>query len=241
VREADFFIGWSPRLAPALGRFLLLCAATVLGGAVLLGLLLGGTADDPAGPDRVAPAEGPLTLAGFLLARPAAILVVPPDAAHPRGQAVLLAGEGKHGADAAEAGQLVTASGFGMARGSIAMLVLEALPAALPGSVPAPPVEKLGRWRITGEICDGKCAAGAMRPGSGLAHRACAVLCLDGGLPAVFVATAPVAGSGFLLLADADGGPPGPSLLARTGLRVTLEGEVERLADLLVFRVAAAP
>lgn len=39
---------------------------------------------------------------------------------------------------------------------------------------------------FTGEIIDGKCFLGAMKPGNGFAHRACAVLCLRGGLPAMF-------------------------------------------------------
>lgn len=37
-----------------------------------------------------------------------------------------------------------------------------------------------------GEIIDGKCYLGAMKPGDGFAHRACAVLCLTGGLPPMF-------------------------------------------------------
>ena len=39
---------------------------------------------------------------------------------------------------------------------------------------------------FTGEIIDGKCFLGAMKPGNGFAHRSCAVLCLRGGLPAMF-------------------------------------------------------
>jgi len=243
MRHDSFFIGWDRRWAPGLGRFVGLAAGGTLAGALLLALLLGGSTDDPAGPDRVPPPEGPLELTGVLRARPYPMLVTAPAAGQPRGRAVLLAGDGKRGADATLAGRQVMVAGFGMARGGIATLVLATAPRAMPGLAPEPVVERLGRWRITGEICDGKCAAGAMRPGTGLAHRACAVLCLDGGLPPVLVATAPLplataAGSDFLLLADAAGGPIGPEWRAQTGLRVTLEGEVERVADLLVFRVA---
>lgn len=39
----------------------------------------------------------------------------------------------------------------------------------------------------TGEIIDGKCFLGAMKPGDGFAHRSCAILCLKGGLPPMFV------------------------------------------------------
>jgi hypothetical protein len=132
-------------------------------------------------------------------------------------------------------GQRVAAEGYVLARGDIAMLVLGAELVVRPGPAPAPPVERLGRWRITGEICDGKCAAGAMRPGTGLGHRACATLCLDGELPAVFVATAPVGGSVFLLLGGADGGPMPAALRPRIGQRITLEGAVEWRGGILVF------
>jgi hypothetical protein len=120
-------------------------------------------------------------------------------------------------------------------RGDIAMLVLAEPPAPRPVTAAPPAAVPLGRWRITGEICDGKCAAGGMRPGSGLAHRACAVLCLDGALPSIFVATAPVAGTPFLLLGAPDGGPMAEALRPLVGLRVTLEGRVERRGGLLVF------
>lgn len=36
---------------------------------------------------------------------------------------------------------------------------------------------------LEGEIVDGKCYLGAMKPGDGLGHRSCAVLCLRGKLP----------------------------------------------------------
>lgn len=75
-----------------------------------------------------------------------------------------------------------------------------------------------------------------MRPGIGLAPRACAVVCLDGEIPAVSVATHPVAGHAVLLLADRAGRAPMPAVRAMVGRRVTLEGVVERRGDLLVFR-----
>jgi hypothetical protein len=78
-----------------------------------------------------------------------------------------------------------------------------------------------------------------MRPGTGLAHRACATLCLDSEIPAVFVPTAPVAGHAVLLLADRAGRAGIPALRDAIGRRVTLEGEVERLGSLLVFRAEA--
>ena len=102
--------------------------------------------------------------------------------------------------------------------------------------MPSAPVS-LGRWRIAGEICDGKCYAGAMRPGTGLAHKACANLCIAGGVPAVFVSSSPVEGHRYFLLADETGKPAGELLKDHVAVYVEAEGEVERLDDLAVFRI----
>lgn len=40
---------------------------------------------------------------------------------------------------------------------------------------------------LRGEIVDAKCNLGAMKPGIGPTHRACAILCVRGGIPAVLV------------------------------------------------------
>ena len=74
---------------------------------------------------------------------------------------------------------------------------------AAPLPVPEAPVS-LGRRRMVGEICDGKCFIGIMRYGSGLAHKACASLCLRGSLAPVFVSYGTNRGQ-FLFLARRSG------------------------------------
>lgn len=242
--DQAFFIGWESRIAPSLRRFLWPVAGGVLAGFLVLAVLLGVSADDPAGPrfaqppgPGAAPADG--ALRGVVTMQPYPVLHLAADAAHPRGRAVLLAGDGKIGLPgdaAALEGRTVSAEGYWSQRGSIAMLALGAPPTVVEGDAPPPPAVPLGRWRIAGEICDGKCASGVMRPGIGISHRACATLCLQGLIPAVFVATAPVAGSAFLLLADQDGRPGFDAFRHLIGLRIVLEGEVERRGDMLVLR-----
>lgn len=236
--EAEFYVGYLPRPGPATLRFAGLAALVVIALAGALALALGALVGDPGDGgygDEVA-------LTGTVEMTPYPLLRLPPDATGRGGGAVMLTGDGKFGVAprAAElAGGGVTAKGFIIRRGDLDMLSLslpDGLAAAPATSAPSAAVP-LGRWRVSGEICDGKCRAGAMRPGDGLAHKACANLCISGGVPPVLVTAAPVEGRRFLLLADADGGPMPASALDLVALPVTLEGMIERRDDLLVFRV----
>ena len=112
--------------------------------------------------------------------------------------------------------------------------------AAADGAAPEVMTEQLGRWKLAGEICDGKCLAGAMRPGRGLAHKACANLCLIGGVPPVFVSSQPVEGAEFLLITGPDGGELPRSAYDYVAQYVSLEGDIERRGDLLVLRLDPA-
>jgi hypothetical protein len=77
------------------------------------------------------------------------------------------------------------------------------------------------------------------RPGEGLAHKACASLCVLGGVPPVFVATAPVDGSVFMLIAGEGDAPMPDALRDLIGVRVMLDGDAERVGDLVVFHADA--
>jgi len=242
-RDSGFFIGWAPKVPRSLRGFLAVVCIGVLGGAALLGLGLSASVDDPGG-GAFDWAAGEQTLRGTLTPLPYPLLHLPPSAQHPLGHTVLLSGNGKNGAavEPALAGSMVDATGVMLKRGSIDMMQVgddAGLRRATGEPVP-PAAVALGRWHLVGEICDGKCWNGAMRPGNGIAHKACANLCLIGGLPAVLVTTTPVAGSTFLLLADADGGPMPESLRPMVGLRISLDGSVERRGDLLVMRATPA-
>lgn len=136
---------------------------------------------------------------------------------------------------------MVEVGGVFVRRGDIEMLLIGSNGAKagadhLPGFHPAPS-EVLGRWRLTGEICDGKCYGGAMKPGRSLAHKACANLCIIDGLPPVLVMELPVEGATVVLLADEGGGPMPAALLHLTAVPIQLEGQLESRDDLLIFRV----
>ncbi|MDH4439245.1 MAG: hypothetical protein QE284_02570 [Rhizobium sp.] len=243
--DPGFFIGYSKKVPPAIAQCALLFGVFFLVGLLSASLALSLSAQNPGSGGYVDELRGG-RLTGFVEVLPYAILRVPAqDGRGPR--AIMLSGQGKAGV-AAEAGprngQWAEVSGIFVKRGDLDMLLVGGR-AGLVGAdppmdalQPKPPVP-LGRWRLTGEICDGKCYAGAMKPGTGLAHKACANLCITGGVPPVFVTTSPVEGRNFLLMAGPDGGPLPRELLDQTAMLIELEGEVEQRDDILIFRVDA--
>jgi len=240
VKRDAFFIGWSWRSARPLLWTLVVFVVVLAGAAAGLGLALGSNVDDPGGGDFA----GDRVVTGVLLARPYPILVADPDAAHPTGHAMLLAGGGKIGVqeDAARLdGRRVRIEGSALHRGTIDMQLVWRLQ-AIDGAASVPVTHALGTWRLTGEVCDGKCYSGLMRPGAGLAHKACANVCLLGGVPPVLVTTAPVAGSEFLLIADPDGNALPDAFRDHVAILQRMDGTVTQIADLLIFRtdIAAA-
>ena len=240
--ERGFFIGYFKKVPADIRKLMLVFIITFVGTFAAAAFVLALDTDSPGSGSFAGPSpEGDLT--GTIDLLPYPVLRIAASKGSPA-RAVMLAGTGKFGvSDRAEKleGKSVVVGGFFVKRGDLEMLLVggkmkaeDTQPADMP--MPAAP-QDLGRWRLTGEICDGKCAAGAMRPGTGLAHKACANLCLSGGVPPVFVSTAPVEGRNFFLLASADGGTMPKWLQDRTAVPVVLEGRVERRDDLLVFKV----
>lgn len=232
-----FFAGWSARSARPLLPFLAGVVLTLLVGFAALALALARATDDPGGGIEIAERH----VSGIMVDGPYPFLITAPSATHPNGHTILLTGQAKFGLDAdvrAFVGQHVEVFGVYMKRGGIDMLELADVPKATQPAtaLTAPAAVALGTWRITGELCDGKCWIGWMRPGGGLAHKACANVCLIGGVPPVLVSTGDVAGSQFLLPVDPDGKMLADGFRDLVGIRATYEGEVSRVGDLLVFR-----
>ena len=96
-----------------------------------------------------------------------------------------------------------------------------------------------GEARYAGEILDSKCWFGAMQPGQGKPHKACAALCIQGGLPPVFCPEG-LCGSGASapLLTDAAGNPHGPDLIEFVADPVVASGRLVQIGDVRQFRVA---
>lgn len=237
-----FFIGWFPMprryarfLAPLAGT---LVVALAVGGAVLA---WGQRSPGPGTWD-----DATTNFTGIVYAEPYAIIRVPGDEGGPP-RTVLLVSEGKFGAKDRvnpHDGRPVRVSGTLLARDGWLMLELAPgddglRPAELPGAEQAalrrePPRER-GPVSLRGEIVDSKCYLGAMKPGAGRTHKGCAVLCLKGGVPPVFVSRDE--SDALYLLVSADGGPLAPAYFELAADIIRLDGRVEEWGDLRVLKV----
>ena len=242
-----FFIGWSGKLPNGLGGFYMAVGGIFIAVFVLIGLALGGNVDNSsrnlfagvananAPQAKVEGWQGDQHFDGSLTLRPYPLLHGAGGAGATR--SLLLSGYGKRGPEITPGLGKVTAVGGLLKRGDIDMLVMDDPPTAQQGAATPPVAQPVGHWKAAGEICDGKCYPGGMAPGGGLSHRACAVVCLIGEVPPIFVVAEPVAGSTFLLLAGPDGGPMPESLRAYAAKPLELEGDIERLGSILIFRI----
>lgn len=242
--ERGFFVGYFKK-APADVRALMIAfIAFFITGVASASVFLSLNTESPGSGSYADELHGE-HLIGTMEVKPYPILRVPGNGAMPP-RAIMIAGSGKFGVDDRAlplTGKAVEVGGIFVKRGDLEMLLvgggddLKAMGAQTPAAATVSAPQDLGRWRLTGEICDGKCSGGAMKPGKGLAHKACANLCISGGVPPVFVSTSPVGGHIFFLLAAKDGGPMPKTLIDKTSVPVVLEGTIERRDDLLIFKV----
>ncbi len=228
----DFYVGYHDRPPAGLMRAVRWRSATLVAAAVLVALLAAALQrPEPAATfeyGRVREVEGDLRLA------PYPTLMVPDG----RGgtAAVLLVGPGKHGAQSLLAGldgRHVRISGTPAFRDVHRLLQVAGRPADLgPARGHAVVVDSLGPIALAGEVVDGKCNLGVMVPGSGVTHRGCAVRCLSGGAPPLFVAREPLGGSVTFLLVTPDGHVPGREILPLVAQPIRLRGQAFRVATL---------
>lgn len=240
-RNTPFFVGFL-KVPEGLRVFLISTGLSMIAFFAAIAVMTGLAQDDP-GDAAFRFDYGRQTVTGVLEVTPYPVVhVIEGSEQIPAGRALMLSGQGKNGAmdrGTPLEGQLVTASGVLLRRGALDMLQLHGgrngLAAAEGETADLPEPEALGRWRLAGEICDGKCLAGAMRPGTGLSHKACADLCIDGGIPPVFVSSQPVEGSEFLMITGPNGTEMPDAARDLIATYVTVEGEISRHGDLLIF------
>jgi hypothetical protein len=152
----------------------------------------------------------------------------------------ILVGAGKNGAPielCGDGGGVFEVSGSRFTRGGKEFLEVESFEAQPGGGVPRVAATPLGRMTLAGEIVDAKCYFGVMNPGETRVHRACAMLCLRGGITAVFVVRDRRGNEAHLLLARDDGVTTTQDFLKWVAEPVEITGEVFRQGEWLVFRI----
>jgi len=230
----NFFVGYLPFPASLKQRYLLLVPTVIIIAIVAAVVLAGKQQTAGAGTWNVANATsitGRLSLAPYPVVYTAS------------GQSVLLVVQGKQDAGPLSAefeGQMVTVTGFDIRRGGWHMLEIPASGAIVAATgepiVALPVTEPLGSDTLQGEIVDSKCFLGVMKPGSGKVHRACATLCLLGGMPPMLVVKTENGRYGYLLINE-DGSSASRQLAGQVAIPVALTGDLERRGDLIYIRM----
>lgn len=176
---------------------------------------------------------------GLVVADPYPSLLVRRGAVESR---YLLVGPGKSGADSLVA-QAV--GGPARLRGSLAFRNGRAALEIEPGSVVpldetavrSSPPEDLGAVYLEGEIVGAKCRFGVMNPGSGIVHRACARLCIRGGIPPLLAVRLRGGRSEDVVLTGPQGEAVGEEVAELAGVAVGARGRLIRRGPTTFIRV----
>jgi len=239
----EFFVGYLP-LPPGQRRFAVRIGAVALLAAVLLAASLAASLPASPGDPRV---DYSHQLEGLYAAEPYG-MVFSRDAAGVH--ATLLTQGGKHGVispgDPLD-GKVVHAAGLLLERDGGRLLELGEGLRGVAGADAGPLREALqaarqdlGEVTLRGQIEDGKCFMGRMRPGSGAAHRACAQLCVRGGIPPVLVTRDAEGRATPYVLATRQGHAINAEILPLLVEPVEVRGHLERVGDLFILRTDAA-
>jgi hypothetical protein len=239
-RDKDFFVGYAPTPA-ADRRFFLRAGLALMAGTAGLatGFAALQTRPGPGQWDQAALRDW----TGVVTGQPYGMLRTLDLDGSPR--TALLSCLGKCGVAArlnGLEGQAVRIRGSLIARGGHAMIAVPEteMDWITPLGQPADPAldlpepEILGEIELAGEILDSKCWFGAMRPSSGKGHKACASLCIRGGLPPALFAR-DNSGRSALMILTSDGLAHGPDLLPLVADPVRVRGTLKRQGDLLLL------
>ncbi len=179
------------------------------------------------------------TFAGTVVVDPHPLLLV--DRPGGGSSRYYLVAAGKFGAGPMVAdvvGQRVQLEGTLIYRDDQTMLeVVDGSVEAVAGAVQRGPDEVAhGTMTLRGEIVDSKCYLGVMKPGSTKPHRACASLCIRGGIPPLFVQRNQDGVGTYLLLVGADGSTINQEVLGWVAETVAITGEVVQVGDQWILR-----
>jgi nitrite reductase/ring-hydroxylating ferredoxin subunit/DMSO/TMAO reductase YedYZ heme-binding membrane subunit len=243
--DEELYVGYQPRSAPRQARFTLIAALATTASALLAVTVLASYQRElkdsrfEFGVERefrgvIEDAPYPL----LRVARPGTV------ASQQSTSAYMLVAQGKFGAD--ETVKQFVGKGVSL-RGSLVhqggRTMIELVPDSLQVAevhVERPTSESLGEFTLRGEIVDSKCHLGVMNPGERRTHRACAKLCIRGGIPPILWVEDGQGAVRRLLLVDTQGQAVNERVIDLVGDPVEITGEVERVDDLLILKADPA-
>lgn len=241
MSERPFYVGYLPDAPPGVARYL----RPRIAGIIAIGLLVALLVTLSERPFANATFEYGVTRSfdGVLSEFPYPTLLVrrPGQSDTMPYSRYLLVGQGKFGVQAQVAGLHGTAvriDGTLIYREQQTMIELapDGLITRSATGVDMPADEPLGNVVLRGEIVDSKCYLGVMKPAAFKPHKACAIRCLAGGIPAILVVRRPDGSTDHVLLADLDGRALNDRILDRVAEPVAVTGALHRRgADLVLY------
>lgn len=179
---------------------------------------------------------------GTIQARPIPFLLVEKSDKNnglPSFERIPLVAEGKHGFDGKIFdGARVKLKGTLIYRDDLRMIEVAENSIEKTGENPSSFEEiSLGNFTLKGEIVDSKCYLGVMNPGASKPHRDCAVACLRGGIPPLFVVKDMAGNVSELWLLSEAGEPLNKQILDYVAEPVEISGEVARAGEQLFFKI----
>ncbi|MFK7758529.1 MAG: hypothetical protein AB8C13_01135 [Phycisphaerales bacterium] len=234
--QPDFYVGYLP--VPSTHKKFLVVFLTLLGlGLIATSVLIASSQRSP-GLTIIAPTQMQ-TWTGTVQYEPYPLLL------SDSGEIHLLIGLGKYGEHTRLQeydNQRVQIDGWILARNDRKAIQLAPESDAIrpqdgPTSTLPQPTSANTRVEYVGEIVDGKCFLGAMKPGDGKAHKSCATLCIQGGLPPMFHAVDHHSGHQMPLIRINGSTELGPESLQFIGEPIKLIGTKTTIGSLTIIDV----
>lgn len=240
----EFYMNYAP-IPPSYRRFLLQFMPLLLIGVVLFAVFLPFVHDQY----NSGKIQGRRELEGLLVAEPVPHLVVPrlgDVSSNVPFSRYVMSSTGKTAPRQPVLdllGQWVKLTGIVVSRNQLSVIAaISAEPIDPPPGITINPNEgtDLGEYTLTGEILDSKCYPGIMKPGQSKTHRACAIRCISGGVPAVFRVQNNRTDVMYFVLADEQGQAVNDRILDLVADPVQITGEVIQYDDMFVIRADPA-
>jgi hypothetical protein len=188
----DFYIGYLPKMPKSVAKFVRIFVISVFALAIILAILLW-LGQRPFADSNFEFTENK-QFTGYVQAEPIPFLVVEKTEKNkglPMFEKFPLVAEGKFGIDvSAFKNQYVSVKGKLIYRDGLKMIEVATdsiVRQETKNSAPVENTEDLGVHTLNGEIVDSKCYLGVMNPGQSKPHKECAIRCLSGGIPPLFI------------------------------------------------------